>query len=238
MEQPDRRPEDATGPAAVRRQQRRLGAPHQRRPVHRRRRPGPCRRRHPAAAVGHREPLPGRYSRPRAQFFVIGTSFMTDTVWSGLVELRPALADFYRDLHAHPELSLQEHRPAQRVAQALRPLGFEVTEQVGGTGVVGLLANGDGPVVMLRADMDALPVLEQTGLPYACTGRGTDQRRAAVPLMHAGGHDMHVTCLLGAAAELAADRGAWAGTLLLVFQPAEEQGLGARAMIDDGLYRR
>jgi hippurate hydrolase len=148
------------------------------------------------------------------------------------------LAALYRDLHAHPELAFAEHRTAGIVAERLTGLGYQVTTGVGGTGVVGLLANGDGPVVLLRADMDALPVLEQTGLPYASTGRGTDHRGADVPLMHACGHDMHVTCLLGAAAELAADRGAWAGTLMLVFQPAEEQGLGARAMIDDGLYER
>jgi hippurate hydrolase len=148
------------------------------------------------------------------------------------------LAALYRDLHAHPELAFAEHRTAGIVAERLTGLGYQVTTGVGGTGVVGLLANGDGPVVLLRADMDALPVLEQTGLPYASTGRGTDDRGADVPLMHACGHDMHVTCLLGAAAELAADRGAWAGTLMLVFQPAEEQGLGARAMIDDGLYER
>ncbi len=148
------------------------------------------------------------------------------------------LGALYRDLHAHPELAFAEHRTAGIVAERLADLGYQVTAAVGGTGVVGLLANGDGPVVLLRADMDALPVLEQTGLPYACTGRGTDHRGADVPLMHACGHDMHVTCLLGAAAALAADRGTWAGTLMLVFQPAEEQGRGARAMIDDGLYER
>src|ERR1700761_9019182 len=104
---------------------------------------------------------------------------MTGTVWSGLDELRPALAGFYRDLHAHPELSLQEHRTAQRVAQALRRHGCEAPEQGGGTGVVGLLRNGDGPVVMLRADFDALPVQEQTGLPYASTDRARDQDGAA-----------------------------------------------------------
>jgi amidohydrolase len=163
---------------------------------------------------------------------------MTDTVWSGLDELRPALADFYRDLHAHPELSLQEHRTAQRVAQALRPLGFEVTEQVGGTGVVGLLSNGDGPVVMLRADFDALPVQEQTGLPYASAVRQIGEDGSEVPVMHACGHDMHVTCLLGAAALLARAASTWSGTLLVVFQPAEELARGARDMVNDGLFER
>jgi amidohydrolase len=148
------------------------------------------------------------------------------------------LAGLYRDLHAHPELAFAEHRTAGIVAERLRDLGYQVTTGVGGTGVVGLLANGEGPTVLLRADMDALPVLEQTGLPYASTGRAKDSDGTDVPVMHACGHDMHVTCLLGAAAELAAARDAWLGTLLLVFQPAEEGGGGARAMLDDGLYER
>lgn len=163
---------------------------------------------------------------------------MTDTMWAGLAELSAELADFYRDLHQHPELSLQEHRTARLVADALWPLGFEVTEQVGGTGVVGLLRNGDGPVVMLRADFDALPVEEQTGLPYASKDRARDQDGAEVPVMHACGHDMHTACLLGAAALLARTPGTWSGTLLVVFQPAEELGRGAKDMVDDGLFRR
>ncbi|MDX6417119.1 MAG: hypothetical protein QOG28_1739 [Trebonia sp.] len=148
------------------------------------------------------------------------------------------LAALYRDLHAHPELAFAEHRTAGIAADRLRDLGYQVTTGVGGTGVVGVLSNGAGPTVLLRADMDGLPVLEQTGLPYASTGRATDSGGTDVPVMHACGHDMHVTCLLGAAAELAAAHDAWRGTLLLVFQPAEEAGQGARAMIDDGLLRR
>jgi amidohydrolase len=150
------------------------------------------------------------------------------------------LAGFYRDLHAHPELAFAEHRTAGLVAERLRQLGCQVTTGIGGTGVVGVLANGPGPVVLLRADMDGLPVLEQTGLDYASAARARDARGADVPLMHACGHDMHVTCLLGAAAELAAqaEAGAWQGTLLLLFQPAEEAGAGAQAMLDDGLYAR
>ena len=163
---------------------------------------------------------------------------MTDTMWAGLAELSAELADFYRDLHQHPELSLQEHRTARLVADALWPLGFEVTEQAGGTGVVGLLRNGDGPVVMLRADFDALPVEEQSGLPYASTDRARDQDGAEVPVMHACGHDMHAACLLGAAALLARTPGTWSGTLLVVFQPAEELGRGANDMVNDGLFRR
>ena len=150
------------------------------------------------------------------------------------------LAALYRDLHAHPELAFAERRTAGIVAERLHGLGYQVTAAVGGTGVVGVLENGDGPTVLLRADMDALPVLEQTGLPYASTRRVRDAAGTDVPVMHACGHDMHVSCLLGAAAELAAQAasGAWQGRLLLVFQPAEEGGGGAQAMIDDGLYDR
>ena len=147
------------------------------------------------------------------------------------------LAALYRDLHAHPELGFAEHRTAGIVAERLRALGYQVTTGVGGTGVVGVRSQGTGPVVLLRADMDGLPVLEQTGLPYASTDRATNSDGADVPVMHACGHDMHVTCLLGAAAELAADD-AWQGTLLLVFQPAEEGRGGAQAMLEDGLYER
>ncbi len=152
---------------------------------------------------------------------------MTD-IWAGLDELSGSLADLYRDLHQHPELSLQEYRTAGLVADALRPLGFEVTEQVGGTGVVGLLRNGDGPVVMLRADFDALPVLEETGLPYASSTRARGRTAAPVPVMHACGHDMHAACLVGAATLLSRAPDTWSGTLLVVFQPAEELARGAR----------
>ena len=148
------------------------------------------------------------------------------------------LAALYQDIHEHPELAFAEHRTAALVADRLRDLGYQTTTGVGGTGVVGVMANGDGPIVLLRADMDALPVLEETGLPYASTARGSAREGPDVPVMHACGHDMHVTCLLGAAAELAAGTPSWHGTLLLVFQPAEETGEGARAMIDDGLFDR
>lgn len=148
------------------------------------------------------------------------------------------LADLYRDLHAHPELSGQEHRTAARAAACLQEAGFAVTTGVGGTGVVGVLRNGEGPTVMLRADMDALPIGEETGLAYASTQVATDPAGAQVPVMHACGHDMHVTWLVGATAQLAASREAWGGTVLAVFQPAEETAAGARAMIDDGLFDR
>ena len=163
---------------------------------------------------------------------------MTDTILAGIAELTAGLADFYRDLHQHPELSRQEHRTAKRIADALWPLGFEVTEQVGGTGVVGVFRNGDGPVVMLRADFDALPVEEQTDLPYASTTRARGEDGDEVPVMHACGHDMHAACLLGAAALLARTPDTWSGILLVVFQPAEELGRGARDMVNDGLFRR
>jgi amidohydrolase len=148
------------------------------------------------------------------------------------------LAGTYRDLHAHPELAFRENRTAGIIADRLRDLGYETTTGVGRTGVVGVLKNGTGPTVLLRADMDALPVRERTGLDYASTVVSADGDGEDVPVMHACGHDMHVTCLLGAAAALAADSSSWRGTLLLVFQPAEENGAGARAMLDDGLYDR
>ena len=148
------------------------------------------------------------------------------------------LAELYRDLHRHPELSFQETRTAGIAAERLRATGYDTTEGIGGTGVVGVLRNGQGPVVLLRADMDALPVLEDTGLDYASTARGLDADGTDVPVAHACGHDVHVTCLLGAAAELAASQETWAGTLLAVFQPAEEVLGGAQAMLDDGLYAR
>jgi amidohydrolase len=139
------------------------------------------------------------------------------------------LEELYKDVHRHPELSMQEERTAALAAERLQTAGFEVTAGVGKTGVVGLLRNGEGSTVMLRADMDALPVQEQTGLDYASETDG---------VMHACGHDMHVAWLAGAAARLAAARDDWSGTLLAVFQPAEETAAGAQAMIDDGLFER
>ncbi|MFL6165757.1 MAG: amidohydrolase [Ornithinibacter sp.] len=147
------------------------------------------------------------------------------------------LEDLYRDLHAHPELSFQEHRTAGIVAEWLRTLGFEVQEGIGGTGVVGILTRSEQPVVLLRADMDALPVQEATGLPYASSARALDPDGHEVPVMHACGHDMHVTCLLGAASRLAEDP-SWTGTLIALFQPAEEVVTGAAAMVADGLYTK
>ena len=147
------------------------------------------------------------------------------------------LASIYRDLHRHPELGFAEHRTAGIVAERLTQLGFEVSTGVGGTGVVGILRNGAGPTALLRADMDGLPVAEATGLPYASTDVAAGES-GDIPVMHACGHDMHVTALLGAAERLAGDTESWAGTLMLVFQPAEELGAGAQAMLDDGLFER
>ena len=152
--------------------------------------------------------------------------------------LLPDLETFYKDVHAHPELSMQETRTAGLAADRLRAADFEVTTGVGNTGVVGLFRNGNGPTVMLRADMDALPVEEATGVPYASKVQATDPEGKTVPVMHACGHDMHVTWLAGATALMAQARDAWHGTLMAVFQPAEETAAGAQAMIDDGLFRR
>jgi hippurate hydrolase len=166
------------------------------------------------------------------------TASPADTILGTLGTLRPDLQAVYTDIHAHPELSAQETRTAGIAAQRLRAAGFEVTTGVGKTGVVGLLRSGEGPTVMLRADMDALPVAEATGLPYASTVTGTDVEGRTVPVMHACGHDMHVTWLIGAATLFAQARASWHGTLMAVFQPAEETGTGARAMVDDGLLTR
>lgn len=158
-------------------------------------------------------------------------------VLSPLPSLLPDLEALYMDVHAHPELSMQEARTAGLAAGRLRAAGFEVTTGVGNTGVVGLLRNGSGPTIMLRADMDALPVKELTGLPYASQLTAQDRGGNTVPVMHACGHDMHVTWLAGAAT-LLAQADAWRGTLMAVFQPAEETAEGAQAMIDDGLFKQ
>lgn len=155
-------------------------------------------------------------------------------VLARLDEVRRWQEELYRQLHAHPELSHEEHETAAEVARRLEEFGFEVHSGIGGTGVVGILANGDGPRVLLRADMDALPVKEQTGLDYASevvAGDGSSE----VPVSHACGHDVHVTALLGAASLLADARDAWSGTVVALFQPAEEVGDGARGMVDDGV---
>ena len=153
------------------------------------------------------------------------------------------LEALYIDLHQHPELSFQETRTAGIAATHLRELGLEVTEGVGITGVVGVLANPAadgtaGPTVWLRADMDGLPVTEETGLPYASTVQGVDPDGNTVGVMHACGHDMHVTAMIGAVERLVVERDQWHGTVVVIIQPAEEYGAGARAMLDDGMLDR
>jgi hippurate hydrolase len=162
----------------------------------------------------------------------------SDPIWGNLDTLLPVLEALYKDVHSHPELSMQETRTAGLAADHLRAAGFEVTTGVGKTGVVGLLRNGEGPTVMLRADMDALPVDEATGLPYASKATATDRDGNTVPVSHMCGHDMHVTWLCGATKLLADSRSTWRGTLMAVFQPGEETAEGAQAMIDDGLFKR
>ncbi|CAE6786207.1 Hippurate hydrolase [Paraburkholderia domus] len=152
--------------------------------------------------------------------------------------LLPELEAIYKDLHQNPELSMQEFRTAGIAADYLGAQGFEVTRSVGETGVVGLLRNGEGPTVMLRADMDALPVTEATGLPYASTVTAKDDDGVQVGVAHSCGHDFHVTWLMGAARLLAENRQSWKGTLLAVFQPGEEVGRGAQSMMDDGMADR
>ncbi|WP_447987177.1 amidohydrolase [Nitrospira sp. Nam74] len=159
------------------------------------------------------------------------------TALANLGNWLPGLESVYKDLHAHPELSMQETRTAGIAADRLRAAGYEVTTGVGKTGVVGVLRNGNGPTVMLRADMDALPVEEATGLPYASKATA-DREGKTVPVAHMCGHDMHVTWLAGATQLLAESRSTWRGTLMAVFQPGEETAEGAQAMIDDGLFKR
>lgn len=158
------------------------------------------------------------------------------TAWTP--QISEQIAQLYRELHRHPELSMQEYQTAAAVVATLKPLGLDVTAGVGGTGVVAVLRNGDGPVVMLRADMDALPVAEATGLPYASTAESVDAAGNTVAVAHACGHDMHTASLVGALFVLAGGRQAGSGTVVAVFQPAEELGCGASAMLADGLFER
>ncbi len=150
----------------------------------------------------------------------------------------PQLVELYRHLHQTPELSLKEKETSARMAEELQDLGIKVSTNIGGYGVVGVLENGPGKVLMLRSDLDGLPVAEQTGLPYASKVRTQDARGATVGVMHACGHDVHMTNLIGVARYLASHRDAWSGTVLFVFQPAEEIGGGADAMIQDGLFSK
>jgi amidohydrolase len=175
-------------------------------------------------------------------FFVVAGALPpasgAESVTDWLKKSTPELTQFYKSLHEKPELSHEEEKTAAKMAEQLRKLGFTATEKVGGHGVVGVLKNGDGPTLLLRADMDGLPVVEETGLPYASQVKVRDARGATVGVMHACGHDMHMTMLMGTLEYLATHRDQWSGTLVPIFQPAEEKGAGAQAMLDDGLFRR
>jgi hippurate hydrolase len=150
----------------------------------------------------------------------------------------PMLMTVYKDLHANPELSMQEVRSPAKLAAEARKLGFTVTEKVGKTGVVAVMKNGEGPTLLIRADMDGLPVVEQTGLPFASKIRATARSGVETGVMHACGHDTHMTSWLGTAKRLAAMKDQWSGTLVMILQPGEETGEGAKAMLDDGLFTR
>ena len=150
----------------------------------------------------------------------------------------PKLEAFYRDLHANPELGFAEHKTAAKLAERAKALGFEVTTGVGGTGVVAILKNGPGPTVMLRTEMDALPVLEKTGLPFASKVTTKNAAGDTVPVAHACGHDLHMAAWYGTAKLMAENRKAWSGTLMLIGQPSEEALTGAAAMLKDGLFTR
>jgi len=150
----------------------------------------------------------------------------------------PASHDLYVDLHQNPELSTHETRTASKIAERLRTLGYDVTEHVGGTGVVAILKNGTGPTIMLRTELDALPVEEKTGLPFASKVHAKDASGRDVPVMHACGHDLHMAALIGTAAIMAHSKESWRGTLMLVGQPAEETIGGASGMLKDGLFTR
>ncbi len=150
----------------------------------------------------------------------------------------PQLVELYKELHQSPELSFQEKQTSARMASLLRDSGFKVTENIGGYGVAGVLVNGDGPVVLVRADTDALPVVENTGLSYASQVRAIEQDGHEVGVMHACGHDVHMTVWSGVAAFMAQNKDRWSGTLLFIAQPAEERGAGSAAMLADGLYQK
>lgn len=167
-----------------------------------------------------------------------GSCSLADEVEAWTDEHLDELIVLYKHFHTHPELSFHEKQTAHRLAEELEALGCEVTRHVGGFGVVGLLKNGQGPTLMLRCDLDALPVTEETGLPYASEVRTTDDEGAEVGVMHACGHDLHITNLIGVARYLSTHTDQWQGTLMLIGQPAEERGGGAKAMLEDGLFER
>lgn len=166
------------------------------------------------------------------------SSVLASTLDQQVARAMPALEALYLHLHQNPELSLQEEKTGARLASELKKLGFNVTERVGGFGVVGLLKNGEGPTVMIRADTDGLPIVEQTGKPYASKVKVKDANNNTVGVMHGCGHDIHMTSFIGAAEQLVANKDKWQGTLMMVAQPAEEVGAGAKAMLKEGLFSK
>jgi amidohydrolase len=167
-----------------------------------------------------------------------GASASAADIRGEVASIYPQMQVLYRDLHEHPELSTLEIETAAKLAGRLKELGYDVTTGVGGTGLVGVLKNGAGPTVALRVELDALPVVENTGLPFASTVKTKDAGGAEVGVMHACGHDAHMAAWMGTATLMARDRKKWHGTLVLVGQPAEEVGVGAKAMMADGLMKR
>ena len=162
----------------------------------------------------------------------------TNTLSSPVSDHLTSWLNLYRELHSHPELSYHEKETAGRLASHLKHLGFNVTTSLGGHGIVGVLENGDGPTILMRTDLDALPVVEETGLPYASTVKTTDDAGTEVGVMHACGHDVHMTVWTGTTQLMAEMKDQWKGTLIAIGQPAEEKGAGAKAMLDDGLYEK
>ena len=173
-----------------------------------------------------------------AATMTLSTPLAAATLQDSIRADMPMLLALYKDIHANPELSMEEVRTPAKLAPEMRKLGFDVTEHVGKTGVVAVMKNGPGPVLLLRADMDALPVREQTGLPFASKAVGKLPDGTETPVMHACGHDTHIATWLGTARRLSAMKGQWSGTLVMILQPGEERVLGAQAMLDDGLFKR
>ena len=179
-----------------------------------------------------------KYNFAALMALLLSSAASADSLTDSVAQQLPDLMTVYRDLHQHPELSSEEVETAKKLAKKARDLGFQVTEQFGGTGVVAVLKNGPGPTVMIRADMDGLPVVEQTGLAFASIQTAMTEEGTETGIMHACAHDTHMTAWLGTAQQLVALKATWSGTLVMILQPAEERGRGARDMLKDGLYQR
>jgi hippurate hydrolase len=179
-----------------------------------------------------------KYSIATVLSLMLSSTALADTLTESVKQQMPQLMSVYQDLHQHPELSSEEVKTAKKLAKQAKALGFQVTEQFGGTGVVAVLKNGAGPTVMIRADMDGLPVVEQTGLAYASKQIAMTEEGTETGIMHACGHDTHMAAWLGTAQQLVALKSTWSGTLVMILQPAEERGRGARDMLKEGLYER